>query len=185
VRDAARPILARLVSPVQCGEPIRRLFAGLGALAAILALTSVAAPIVMAVLGLAAVMLTGWALYGDDRAALKKFAASNGVAILLLAWGALVRSELRIVRTPEQLDVSLNGVRLSASLAGRGGPLDRVSVELGAVDERPVAAPWTFDALPAHRGFGDWLDGHLHGRAGGGALALLVEWDRVRPALHL
>ena len=63
------------------------------------------------------------------------------MAILLLAWAATERSDLVIERTPEEIDVSLNGVRLTASLAGIESPLNRVSVELSAVDERPVAAP--------------------------------------------
>ena len=162
-RAQAGPILARLTSPDQCSGSMRRLFAGLGLLAAVLALTSIAAPLALLLLGVSAVLLTGWALYADDRRGLVRFAALNGVAILLLTWGAIERSELVIERTPDEIDASLNGVRLSASLAGIESPLNRVSVALSAVDERPVAAPWMFDTLPWLAGFGDWLEGGMRG----------------------
>lgn len=163
VQAQARPILARLSAPDQCSGRTRRAFAGLGLLAAILALTSVAAPLALVLLGVAAVLLTGWALYGEDGRALRRFVVLNGVAVLLLTWGATERSELVIERTPDEIDVSLNGVRLTASLAGIESPLDRVAVELSAVDERPVAAPWMFEALPWLAGFGDWLEGGMRG----------------------
>src|SRR3954452_24203151 len=137
-RELVPPMLAGLLSPDQSSSRLRRAFSGLGLLAALLALTSVAAPFAMLVLGLASVFLTGWALYGDDRRALTRFAIVNGLAILLLSWGATERSDLIIERTPDEIDVSLNGVRLSASLAGIESPLNRASVTLGAVDERPV-----------------------------------------------
>ena len=97
-RAQAGPILARLTSPDQCSGSMRRLVAGLGLLAAVLALTSIAAPLPLLLLGVSAVLLTGWALYADDRRRLLRFAALNGVAILLLAWGTTERSELVIER---------------------------------------------------------------------------------------
>ena len=158
-----RPILAGLLSPDQSSSAVRRGVAGLGVLAALLALTSVASPIALLVSGLAAVCLTGGALFGDDRRALARFAVLNGVAILLLAWAATERSELIVERTPEEIDVSLNGVRLAASLAGIESPLNRVAVELSGLDERPVAAPWVFANLPWLEGVGDWLEGGMRG----------------------
>ena len=57
----------------------------------------------------------------------------------------------------------MNGVKLGASLAGIDSPLNRVSVSLGPVEERPVAAPWMFENLPWLKGFGDWLEGGMRG----------------------
>lgn len=151
------------MSPDQSRGVVRRAFAGLGLLAALLALSSVAAPLGLLLLGLAAVLLTGWSLFGADRPPLRRFVIVNGIAILLLAWGATERADLIVERTPEQLDVSLNGVRLGASLAGINSPFDRVTVGLGAVEERPVAAPWTFDNLPWLARVGDWLVGGMRG----------------------
>jgi hypothetical protein len=59
--------------------------------------------------------------------------------------------------------VSLNGVKLAASLAGIDSPLNRVTVEMSAVDERPVSAPWTFENVPWLQGFGAWLAGGMRG----------------------
>jgi hypothetical protein len=94
VRDAARPILARLVSPDQRGGRSRWLFTDPGALAAFVALTSAAVPAALAVPELATVFLVVWALHGDDRPARQSLAAINGVAMHLLAFGALERLEL-------------------------------------------------------------------------------------------
>lgn len=139
------------------------MFAGLGCLSALLALGVPADPLALVVLGLAAVCWITTALYGADRRALIRFGAINGLAILLLGWGAFERTDLVIQRTPEQLEVSLNGVRLAASLGGIDSQLNHVSVSLSSVDERPMSAPWMFDSLPWLKGFGDWLAGGMRG----------------------
>ena len=131
--------------------------------AALLALSVVADWLTLLLLGLACVGLTGYALFADDHQRLVRFAIINGVAMLLLGWAATERAELLVQRTPDQLEVSLNGVRLTTTTAGIDSPFNRVSVELSAVEERPVAAPWVADTLPWLEGFGDWLAGGMRG----------------------
>ena len=162
-KSLVRPILAGALSPNQSSGLVRRGIAGLGVLAVVLALTTVASSFTMLLLGLSAVFLTAWALFADDRRALIRFAAINGVAMLLLAWAVTERSEVVVERRADEIDVSVNGVRLAASLAGIETNLDRVAVELSPVDERPVSAPWMFANLPWLEGFGDWLEGGMRG----------------------
>jgi len=157
----APPILAGLLSPDQRSDRAVRLLAGGGLLAAVLALTLVAEPLGLLLLTVAAVLAIGTALYGADYGRLRRFVVVNGVVMLLLAWAATEQADLVIERSPEHLDVSLNGVRLSANLAGVESPLNRVTVELGPLDERPVAAPWMFGTLPWFEGVSDWLLGGM------------------------
>jgi hypothetical protein len=155
------PILAGLLSYDQRNGVARRLLAGAGLLAALLALTLVAEPNGLGLLVVAAVLLTGAAIHGADGPKLRQFLVINGAAMLLLAWAVTETADLTIERSPEQLDVTVNGVRLTANLAGIDSPLNRVTVEMGALDQRPVAAAWMFGSLPWFEGFGDWLMGGM------------------------
>jgi hypothetical protein len=157
------PILAGLLTPDQRNCRVRRLFAGLGFVAALLALSVQTDPLALLLLGAAAVCLTGVALHGDCRPALTRFVAVNGVALLLLCCGAWEHSDLVIRRTPEQLEVTLGGVRLAANLAGIDSLLNHVTVGVSTVDDRPMAAPWVSDSLPWYEGFSDWLAGGMRG----------------------
>lgn len=157
------PILAGLLTPNQRNSRVRRMFAGLGLVAALLALSVQTDPLALLLLGAAAVCLTGVALHGDCRPALTRFVAVNGVALLLLCWGAWEHSDLVIRRTPDQLEVTLGGVRLAANLTGIDSLLNHVTVGVSAVDDRPMAAPWVSDSLPWLEGFSDWLAGGMRG----------------------
>jgi hypothetical protein len=136
----ARPIVAGLLTPDHTSATARRLLAGLGLVAAVLALSVVADWLTFSLFGLACVGLSGYALFATDQSRLLRFAVVNGVAVLLRSWATTEQSELLVVRTPDQLEVSLNGVRLTTTTAGIDSPLNRVSVELSAVEVRPVAA---------------------------------------------
>ncbi|MGE3909793.1 MAG: hypothetical protein AB7K36_10590, partial [Chloroflexota bacterium] len=151
------------MTPDQSSSRRRRLLAGLGLVAALLALSVIADPITLVLLALAAVALTGCALFSDDVPALKRFAVTNGLAMLLLAWAATERSEVMVQVTADQIEASVNGVHLAASRAGIEGPLNHVRVQVGAIEERPAAASWTFDGVPALSGVGDWLAGGMRG----------------------
>ncbi|MGE3911972.1 MAG: hypothetical protein AB7K36_21615, partial [Chloroflexota bacterium] len=62
------------MTPDQSSSRLRRLLAGLGLVAALLALSVIADPLTLVLLALAAVALTGCALYSDNVPALKRFA---------------------------------------------------------------------------------------------------------------
>lgn len=120
----ARPVVSGLFTPDDTSARLRRVFAGLGVVAALLALLVVADWLTLGVLTLACIGLTGYALCASDQRQLVRFGLVNGVAMLLLTWAATEGAELVIQRTPDQLEVTLNGVRLAASTAGIDSPLN-------------------------------------------------------------
>lgn len=161
-------ILTGLFAPDQRSEAVHRLLAALGLAAAASALSVVADEAIVVLFALAAVLLIGAAQGADDRRRLRRFVVVNGVAMLLLAWAATERADLLVERSPEQIDVLLNGVRLSAPLdgappAGAAATRQRVAVGLSPLSERPVAAPWVYASLPWLEPVGDWLGGGLRG----------------------
>ncbi|MCC7370423.1 MAG: hypothetical protein IT306_18510 [Chloroflexi bacterium] len=159
----AQPTLAALLTPDDTSVRTRRLAAGLGVLSGLLALSVVADWLALLLLAVGCVIFTAYALFAQERLLLLRFVVVNGAAMLLLGWAVSESSLLTIQRTPEQLEVTLNGVRLAATTAGIDSPLNRLTVEVGAVEERPVAAPWIADSVPLLAGFNEWLVGGMRG----------------------
>ena len=160
----ATPILAALLTPDQSRPGVRRLLAAAGLVAFLLALGVRGDPLTLLLTCLAGVLFTALAFHADDAPELRRFAVVNGVAMLLLVWGASERADLIVERDAGQLTVSIGSVRLGASLApgslSRTGQ-DQVAIAIGGIDARPVVAAWVFDHLPSGSGFGYWLAGGM------------------------
>lgn len=158
-----RAILAGLRRVDQSHVGLRRLLAAAAFVALLGALTVVAAPLALLVLGLGGVLLLAVALYGADQPRLRDFCLLNAAAVVLLAWAATERAELVVERAGDEVTVALHGVRLTARLADLEGGERRLALALSAVDERPMAAPWIYENLPPLAGVGAWLEGGMRG----------------------
>jgi hypothetical protein len=105
----------------------------------------------------------------------------------LLGCAATERSELVAQRTPYQLEISLVGVRMAAGQAGIDSPLHCISVEIGAVEKQPVAAPRLGASIPWLEGLADWLAGGMCGGLNASSVSranlALVEQARLDQAV--